>query len=88
MSSNTTVFARTRSALAVRARRAAARGRDSGASALEWAIIAAVVVVAASVIGGVVFNIVQSKGNDLQECANVAVGSACAGGVASGGTTR
>ena len=88
MSSNPTVLVRARSALASHARRAAARGRDSGASALEWAIIAAVVVVAASVIGGVVFNIVQSKGNALQECANVAVGSACAGGSASGAGTR
>ncbi|WP_432487153.1 hypothetical protein [Kineococcus sp. SYSU DK018] len=68
-----------------RARCAAASGRDAGASALEWAIIAAVVVVAASVIGGVVFNIVQQKGADLAECANVAVGSACAGGGAGGG---
>ncbi|WP_432482130.1 hypothetical protein [Kineococcus esterisolvens] len=71
-----------------RARRAAASGRDAGASALEWAIIAAVVVVAASVIGGVVFNIVQQKGADLAECANVAVGSACAGGGAAVGADR
>ncbi|WP_432497294.1 hypothetical protein [Kineococcus auxinigenes] len=85
MSSNPTVLTRVRSTLAARARQAAAGGRDAGASALEWAIIAAVVVVAASVIGGVIFNIVQTKGADLQECANVAVGSACAGGGASGG---
>ncbi|WP_432492146.1 hypothetical protein [Kineococcus gypseus] len=73
-------------ALAARARRAAAGGRDAGASALEWAIIAAVVVVAASVIGGVVFNVVKTKGADLAECAGVAVGEACAGGVAPVGT--
>ncbi|WP_432506992.1 hypothetical protein [Kineococcus arenarius] len=85
MSSNPTVLARVRSTLVARGRRAAAGDRDAGASALEWAIIAAVVVVAASVIGGVVFNIVKTKGADLEKCASVAVGSACAGGTASGG---
>lgn len=67
-------------------RLAAARARalraeppqDRGASALEWAIIAGVVVVAASVIGGVVYNIVKTKGTALQNCANQPVGSACA----------
>lgn len=54
--------------------------QDRGASALEWAIIAAVVVVAASMIGGVIFNIVQTKGNSLKECANSPIGSTCAGG--------
>ncbi|MCI2240721.1 hypothetical protein MO973_34605 [Paenibacillus sp. TRM 82003] len=65
--------------LSARARRAAAQGRDAGASALEWAIIAAVVVVAASVIGGVVYNIVRTKSEALEECSTVAVGTACAG---------
>lgn len=51
---------------------------DRGASALEWAIIAAVVVVAASVIGGVIFNIVQNKSAALDACANAPVGAACA----------
>ena len=49
--------------------------RDRGASALEFAIIAAVVVVAASVIGAVVYNIVDSKSSQLEECANQPVGS-------------
>jgi hypothetical protein len=52
-----------------------AGGRELGASALEWAIIAAVVVVAASVIGGVIYNIVETKSEQLQECANQPVGS-------------
>lgn len=53
--------------------------RDRGASALEFAIIAAVVVVAASVIGAVIFNIVQDKSTELQECANQPIGAdACA----------
>ncbi|MDQ1289091.1 MAG: hypothetical protein QG622_2657 [Actinomycetota bacterium] len=55
----------------------AASRADLGASALEWAIIAGVVVVAASVIGGVVYNIVDQKGVKLQQCANQPVGSAC-----------
>ena len=63
--------------LARRGRRAAAGGRDLGASALEWAVIAAVVVVAASLIGGAVFNIVKSKSADLTKCSAVAVGTEC-----------
>ncbi|MEZ0165122.1 hypothetical protein AB2L27_10140 [Kineococcus sp. LSe6-4] len=64
--------------LLTRARRAAATGRDCGASALEWAVIAAVVVVAASLIGGAVYKIVQDRSRDLQTCATVAVGGSCA----------
>lgn len=52
-----------------------AQGRDLGASALEWAIIAAVVVVAASVIGGVIYNIVDTKSTQLEQCANQPIGS-------------
>jgi Flp pilus assembly pilin Flp len=51
--------------------------KDRGASALEWAIIAAVVVVAASIIGGVIFTIVQNKGSKLTSCAAQPVGAAC-----------
>jgi adenylosuccinate lyase len=51
--------------------------RDLGASALEWAIIAAIAVVIATVIGTVIYNVVQKKGNDLQDCANKPVGSSC-----------
>lgn len=54
-------------------------GRDRGASALEWAVIAAIVVVAASVIGGVIFQIVNDKSDDLVKCANQPVGSSCGG---------
>lgn len=58
-------------------RRAQARSRDQrGASVLEWAMIAAVVVLAASLIGGVIFSIVQDKGNELEQCANQPTGSA------------
>jgi hypothetical protein len=56
--------------------RVLSQGRDLGASALEWAIIAAVVVVAASVIGGVIYNIVDTKSQQLEECANQPIGSA------------
>ncbi|WP_432564536.1 hypothetical protein [Kineococcus sp. SYSU DK003] len=77
----------TRSArlLSARARQAARSGRDAGASALEWAIIAAVVVVAASLIGGAIFKIVQDKSAQLESCAGSAIGgAACStGGAAS-----
>lgn len=53
--------------------------RDRGASAIEFAIIAAVVVVAASVIGGVIFNIVQDKSTQLDQCANQPIGSEACG---------
>jgi hypothetical protein len=35
------------------------------------------VVVAASIIGGIVFQIVRTKGTALQNCANQPVGSSC-----------
>lgn len=59
------------------ARRAALRAapRDLGASALEWAIISAIVVTAAVVIGGVVYRVVQDKGTQLENCANQPVGA-------------
>ena len=79
-----TFLTRLAGALSARAGRAAASGRDAGASALEWAIIAAVVVVAASVIGGAVYKIVQTRSTALETCATVAVGDACAGGTAAG----
>ncbi|MDQ1292259.1 MAG: hypothetical protein QG608_137 [Actinomycetota bacterium] len=54
-------------------------GPDKGASALEWAIIAAVTVLMVSVIGGVIFNIVTEKSTDLERCSNQPVGSVCDG---------
>ena len=77
MSRNTSPLSRLCRLLSARARRAAAGGRDAGASALEWAIIAAVVVVAASLIGGTVYKIVQAKSTALETCSAVAVGTAC-----------
>lgn len=44
------------------------RREDLGASALEWAIIAAVMVVAATAVGAVIFNIVDDRRNDLNSC--------------------
>jgi Flp pilus assembly pilin Flp len=60
-----------------RARFRRARQDEAGASVLEWALIAAVVVVAASIIGAVIFNIVQNKSTQLNDCANKPAGSAC-----------
>ena len=53
------------------------RDDESGASVLEWALIAAVVVVAASIIGAVIFNIVQNKSDQLDQCANQPAGTDC-----------
>ena len=53
------------------------RHDEAGASVLEWALIAAVVVVAASIVGAVIFNIVNDKSTQLDDCANQPAGSAC-----------
>ena len=50
---------------------------DRGASALEWAIIAAIAVVIASVIGYTIYTVVNNKSDSIQKCANVAVGAKC-----------
>jgi hypothetical protein len=60
----------------VRAVRAPER-RDLGASALEWAIIAAVSVVIATVLGTIIYNIVSSKSSDIEKCGNQPVGGKC-----------
>jgi Flp pilus assembly pilin Flp len=57
---------------------ASRRRNEIGATVLEWALIAAVVVVAASVIAAVIFRIVENKGADLEACANQPAGEACA----------
>jgi Flp pilus assembly pilin Flp len=46
------------------------RHEEGGASVLEWALIAAVVVVAASIIGAVIMKIVQEKADKLTSCSN------------------
>jgi hypothetical protein len=54
--------------------RSASRG-ERGASALEWAIISAILVTAAVLIGGIIYNVVQDKGSQLENCANQPVGA-------------
>ena len=51
--------------------------RDLGASALEWAIIAAISVVIATIIGAVVYNLVNDKADNIQKCGSQPVGSKC-----------
>jgi hypothetical protein len=61
------------------ARRVTKGARDAGASALEFAIIAAIVVVAASVVGAVIYNVVEDRSGQLEDCASQPIGSeACA----------
>lgn len=51
--------------------------RERGASALEWALIAAIVVVAATFIGAAVYNVVQDKAADMENCSNTPAGGQC-----------
>ena len=46
------------------------RRDERGASVLEWALIAAVVVVAASIIGAVIIHIVNKRSIELTNCDN------------------
>jgi Flp pilus assembly pilin Flp len=48
---------------------------DRGATALEWAVISAILVTAAVFIGGIVYTVVQRKGQSLDQCANAPVGA-------------
>ncbi|PZU47624.1 MAG: hypothetical protein DI571_04120 [Arsenicicoccus sp.] len=64
-------------AYALRVRHDLLARKDRGASALEWALIAAVVVVAAALIGAAVFNVIQSRAAEVQRCGNLAPGATC-----------
>ncbi len=58
----------------------ASERKDLGASALEWAIIAAIAVVIASIVGYAVYNVVNTKSSKINSCGNQPVGSpACSG---------
>ncbi len=48
---------------------------ELGASAIEWAVISAVVVTAAVIIGGIIYNIVKTKGDAITKCGNVTPGT-------------
>jgi Flp pilus assembly pilin Flp len=57
--------------------RRAGEDRELGASALEWAIIAAISVVMATVIGSVIYNVVSDKSTQVQNCATQTVDTKC-----------
>lgn len=69
------------------------RREDLGASALEWAIIAAVMVVAATAVGAVIIGIVNNRKDDLQQCTDIQATATCGdqtgggGGAGTGGGT-
>ncbi len=67
----------TKSLWLAKIRAALSESRERGASALEWALIAAVVVVAATLIGTAVYNAVSSKADDVTACVDQPVGSNC-----------
>lgn len=48
----------------------ARRSDQRGATVLEWALIAAAVVVATSVIAAVIFRVIDNRSADLEACAN------------------
>ncbi|WP_022923321.1 hypothetical protein [Serinicoccus marinus] len=64
-------------AYALRVQRDLLARKDRGASALEWALIAAVVVVAAALIGAAVYNVIQARAADVQRCGNLSPGETC-----------
>ncbi|WP_066638848.1 hypothetical protein [Serinicoccus hydrothermalis] len=64
-------------AYALRVRRDLLAHKDRGASALEWALIAAVVVVAAALIGAAVYNVIQTRAAQVEQCGNVGPGGTC-----------
>ncbi len=45
---------------------------DRGASAIEWVVITAVLVIAVSVVAAIVLNIVRERSSQLEDCANSA----------------
>lgn len=50
------------------------RKEEGGASVLEWALIAAVVVFAAGIIGVVVVRVVRDRTADLERCSDATAG--------------
>jgi hypothetical protein len=51
--------------------------RERAASALEWALIVAIIVVAATFIGAAVYNIVQDRAAGMENCSNTPDGGQC-----------
>ena len=51
--------------------------KDRGASALEWALIAAVVVAAAALIGAAVWNVIDTRAAEVTRCGGVGPGGNC-----------
>lgn len=59
----------------LRAQRAREKDLDRGATALEWAVISAILVTAAVLVGGIVYTVVQDKSKALNDCGSVTVGA-------------
>lgn len=76
------LFARAMLGYAVARARAlrAADDKELGATALEWAVISAIVITAAVVIGGIIYNIVSKKGDQLKSCDVDPSATGCGGG--------
>lgn len=51
--------------------------KDRGASALEWALIAAVVVAAAALIGAAVWGVIENRAAEVTRCGGVGPGGNC-----------
>ncbi|GAA4283236.1 hypothetical protein GCM10022261_07670 [Brevibacterium daeguense] len=64
----------------------ARKSDDRGASAIEWVVITAVLVIAVSVVGAIVMSIVRERSQTLETCANnAAEGNSCEGAAVPGG---
>ena len=60
----------------LRAQQARENDLDRGATALEWAVISAILVTAAVLVGGIVYTVVQNKSTAIQRCGNAGVTAA------------
>ena len=60
----------------LRAQQAREKDLDRGATALEWAVISAILVAAAVLVGGIVYTVVQNKSTAIQQCGNAGVTAA------------
>ncbi|WP_093836999.1 hypothetical protein [Streptomyces aidingensis] len=58
-----------------RVHRARALGADRGASALEWVVIAAIVVGIVAVVGGVITTALTDRADEVSDCIGSADGS-------------
>jgi Flp pilus assembly pilin Flp len=60
----------------LRAQQSRGKDLDRGATALEWAVISAILVTAAVLVGGIVYNVVSNKSKAIEQCGGAGVTAA------------